>query len=75
METIRRDRSEGQLMSKEAKFAVVLHGRWLETDEPLATVIYSRDGRHWHDICTCAPEWANEICDALDVVNNRTLDD
>lgn len=50
------------------RYAVVLHGRWLDTDEPLATVIRSRDGWTWHDVCTTDPDSADEIAEALTVV-------
>lgn len=50
------------------RYAVVLHGRWLDTDEPLATVIRSRDGWVWHDMCTTDRDSAEEIAEALTVV-------
>ena len=48
------------------RYAVVHHGRWLETEEPRATVIRTWDGQNWHDVCTTDPETAQEIAEALD---------
>jgi len=50
------------------RYAVVSHGRWLDDDEPRATVIRSRDGWTWHDMCTTDPDSADEIAEALTVV-------
>ena len=50
------------------RYAVVVHGRWLETEPPRATVIRSRDGWTWHDMCTTDPETADEIAEALHYV-------
>ena len=50
------------------KYAVVVHGRWLDDEQPRATVIRSRDGWVWHDMCTTDPESADEIAEALTVV-------
>jgi hypothetical protein len=50
------------------QFAVLQHTRWLETDEPRATVIRSRDGFMWHEMCTTDPDTAEEIAEALTYV-------
>lgn len=56
------------------KYSIVFHDRWLESEEPLATVVYSSDGWKWHEICTCSPEWAEEIAIALEKVEeNKNL--
>jgi len=47
------------------QFGIVRHSRWLESDEPLATVIRSSDGWAWHDMCVTDPDTAEEIADAL----------
>ena len=49
----------------EEQFAVVIHSRWLETDEPRATVIRSSNGWIWRDVCVTDPDTAQEIADAL----------
>lgn len=54
-------------MSSE-QYAVVMYGRWLETEEPRATVIRSTDGWIWHDVCTTSPDTAQEIAEALDLM-------
>jgi hypothetical protein len=46
-------------------FAVVIHSRWLETDEPRATVIRSTNLWIWHDVCVTDPDTAQEIAEAL----------
>lgn len=53
------------------KYAVVIHSRWLESEEPKATVIYTRDDYIWHDICTCDPDWAKEIATALQCMHDE----
>jgi hypothetical protein len=55
------------------KYAILHHSRWLEEEEPLATVVYSRDGFTWHDICVCSPEWAEEIATALNQKEKLSL--
>jgi len=50
------------------RYAVVVHGRWLDTEPPRATVIRSRDGWLWHDMCTTDPDSAEEIAEALTYV-------
>ena len=50
------------------RYAVVAHYRWLDDEQPRATVIRSRDGWVWHDMCTTDPESADEIAEALTVV-------
>lgn len=50
------------------RFAVLIHGRWLDDEPPRATVIRSRDGWTWHDMCTTDPDSAEEIAEALTVV-------
>jgi hypothetical protein len=50
------------------QFSVLRHTRWLETDEPRATVIRSRDGWTWHEMCTTDPDAADEIAEALTYV-------
>jgi hypothetical protein len=49
----------------EEQFAVVIHSRWLETEEPKATVIRSTNGWIWHDVCVTDPGTAQDIADAL----------
>ena len=50
------------------RYAVVIHGRWLDTEPPRATVIRSRDGWVWHDMCVTDTDSAHEIAEALTVV-------
>jgi hypothetical protein len=50
------------------RYAVVVHGRWSDTEPPRATVIRSRDGWTWHDLCTTDPDSADEIAEALTYV-------
>jgi hypothetical protein len=50
------------------KYAVVAHYRWRDDEQPRATVIRSRDGWTWHDMCTTDPDSAEEIAEALTVV-------
>jgi hypothetical protein len=50
------------------KYAVVVHGRWHDDEQPRATVIRSRDGWVWHEMCTTDPDSADEIAEALTVV-------
>lgn len=50
------------------RYAVVRHGRWLDDEQPRATVIRSRDEWTWHDVCTTDPDSADEIAEALTVV-------
>ena len=50
------------------RYAVVAHYRWLDAEQPRATVIRSRDGWLWHDMCTTDPDSADEIAEALTVV-------
>ena len=52
-------------MSVTETFAVVVHSRWLETDEPRATVIRSTNGWIWHDVCVTDHGTAQEIAEAL----------
>ena len=49
------------------QFAVVIHSRWLETDEPKATVIRSVNGWIWHDMCVTDPDTAQEIAEAMTI--------
>lgn len=51
------------------EYGVVIHSRWLESEEPKATVVYTKDGFTFHDICTCSPDWAREIAEALQSKN------
>lgn len=52
-------------------FAVVRHSRWDDTTEPKATVIVSYgDAFTWHDICTCDPEWADDIAAGLQLLED-----
>jgi hypothetical protein len=50
------------------RYAVVVHGRWSDDEPPRATVIRSRDGWTWHDMCTTDPDSAEEIAEALHYV-------
>ena len=50
------------------RYAVVVHGRWSDDEPPRATVIRSRDGWLWHDMCTTDPDSAEEIAEALSYV-------
>jgi hypothetical protein len=50
------------------RYAVVVHGRWSDDETPRATVIRSRDGWTWHDMCTTDPDSAEEIAEALTYV-------
>jgi hypothetical protein len=50
------------------RYAVVVHGRWSDDEPPRATVIRSRDGWVWHDMCTTDPDSADEIAEALTYV-------
>jgi hypothetical protein len=50
------------------RYAVVVHGRWSDDEPPRATVIRSRDGWVWHDLCTTDPDTAQEIAEALEKV-------
>jgi hypothetical protein len=50
------------------RYAVVVHGRWSDAEPARATVIRSRDGWIWHDICTTDPDSAEEIAEALTYV-------
>lgn len=54
--------------------AVVRHARWLESEVPKSDIIYSQDGETWNYICTCDPEWAQEIVDALNVDHTKEID-
>ena len=47
------------------QFGVLIHGRWLETEKPQATVIRSDDGWTWQEVCTTDPETATEVAEAL----------
>ena len=47
------------------QFAVVRHSRWLETDEPKATVIRSDNGWIWFEVCVTDPDTAQMLADAL----------
>lgn len=49
------------------KYAVLYHNRWLETEEPKATVMRTRDGEVWHPMCVTDPDTAHEIVWALRV--------
>jgi len=53
------------------QFGVLVHGRWLETEPPQATVIRSDDGWTWHEMSTTDPETATEIAEALHQVALR----
>ena len=55
---------------KNERYGVVIHGRWSDSDEPLATVIRSNDGWTWYDLCTTDPDAAREIAEALDKSNH-----
>jgi hypothetical protein len=55
------------------QYGVVVHGRWLETEKPQATVIRSRDGWTWHDMCTTDPDTATEIAEALHQAEQRRV--
>lgn len=46
------------------EYGVVVH------DED-ATIVYSGDGFTWHEVCTCAPEWAVEIAEALEFIDKH----
>jgi hypothetical protein len=50
------------------RYAVVVHGRWADAEPPRATVIRSRDGWLWQDMCTTDPDSAEEIAEALTYV-------
>ena len=50
------------------RYAVVVHGRWSDDEPPRATVIRSRDGWLWHDMCTTDHDSADEIAEALTYV-------
>ena len=50
------------------RYAVVAHYRWLDDEPPRATVIRSRDGWVWHDMCTTDPDSAEQIAEALSYV-------
>lgn len=54
------------------KYAVVMHSRWSEEEEPKATVIRSSDSWVWDDVCTCSPDYALEVAEALDVAQSLT---
>ena len=56
------------------QYGVVVHGRWLDTDQPQATVIRSDDGWTWQEVCTTDPETATEIAEALHQVALRRSD-
>ena len=56
------------------RYAVVAHYRWLDDEQPRATVIRSRDGWLWHDMCTTDPESAEEIAEALTVVEELRVE-
>ena len=61
-------------MSSE-QYGVLIHGRWLETEKPRATVIRSDDGWTWHEVCMTDPETATEIAEALHHVALRRSDE
>ncbi len=46
-------------------YAVLRHDRWSDEEEPRATVITSTDDYYWGEVCTCSPDWAEDIADAL----------
>jgi hypothetical protein len=50
------------------RYAVVAHYRWSDAEPERATVIRSRDGWLWHDMCTTDPDSAEEIAEALTYV-------
>jgi hypothetical protein len=50
------------------RYAVVAHYRWSDAEPERATVIRSRDGWLWHDLCTTDPDSAEEIAEALTYV-------
>lgn len=55
-----------------ARYSVLQHARWSETEEPLSTVIATyNNGETWHNICTCDPDHADDIADALNFVNGH----
>lgn len=55
-----------------ARYSVLQHSRWSETEEPLSTVIATyNNGETWHNICTCDPDHADDIADALNFVNGH----
>jgi len=56
------------------QYGVLIHGRWLETEKPQATVIRSDDGWTWQEMCTTDPETATEIAEALRQVALRRSD-
>ena len=61
-------------MSSE-QYGVLVHGRWLETEKPQATVIRSDDGWTWQEVCATDPETATEIAEALHQVALRRSDE
>ena len=56
------------------QYGVLVHGRWLETEKPQATVIRSDNGWTWQEMCTTDPETATEIAEALHQVALRRID-
>ena len=57
---------------QQKRYSIMRHTRFLETEEPLATVIVTYDnGETWHDICTCNTDYADDIADALNMANGH----
>ena len=56
------------------QYGVLVHGLWLDTDQPQATVIRSDDGWTWQEVCTTDPETATEIAEALHQAALRRID-
>lgn len=57
------------------RHSVLLHSRWLETEEPRATVMRSNNGWVWHEVCDSDPETAQEIAEALNAQEDGGLVD
>ncbi len=55
------------------RYAVVAHYRWSDDEPPRATVIRSRNGWIWHDLCTTDPDSAEEIAQALQTVEDMKV--
>ena len=57
---------------QQKRYSIMRHTRWAETEEPLATVIVTYDnGETWHNVCTCDPDEAYDIADALNMANGH----
>lgn len=48
-----------------ADYAVLVHDRETEDDPQTGTVIYTRDGTHWHAMVTGHMDYCVEVMDAL----------